>query len=85
MVHVTKSTNNLFQKISDRSLNSSNDDGIKEIADQYNMGISTIHSTKSFYDFLAEDFKSKKVYVCTGSACLCRGTQDSVTSKLNEK
>ena len=35
--------NNLFQKISDRSLNSTNDDGIKEIADEYNMGVSTIH------------------------------------------
>ena len=35
--------NNLFQKISERSLTSTNDKGIKEIADQYNMGVSTIH------------------------------------------
>ncbi|MBT7390792.1 MAG: formate dehydrogenase, partial [Gammaproteobacteria bacterium] len=41
--------------------------------------------TKSFYDFLNEDFKSKKAYVCSGSACLCRGTQDAVSDKLNQK
>ncbi len=35
--------NNLFQKISERSLASSNDNGMKEIADQYNVGVSTIH------------------------------------------
>ena len=44
--------NNLFQKISDRSLNSDNDEGIKEIANEYNMGVSTIHGAESFYEFL---------------------------------
>ena len=44
--------NNLFQKISERSLTSTNDKGIKEIADQYNMGVSTIHGAESFYEFL---------------------------------
>ena len=76
---------NLFEKISERSLNSKDSSGIKELADEYNMGVSTIHSAKSFYDFLGEDFKSKKAYVCSGSACLCRGTQDAVSDKLNQK
>ena len=35
--------NNLFEKISERSLKSNNADGIKEIAKEYNMGVSTIH------------------------------------------
>ena len=35
--------NNLFQKISDRSLKSKNGDGITEIAEEYKMGVSTIH------------------------------------------
>ncbi|MCS5591240.1 MAG: formate dehydrogenase [Gammaproteobacteria bacterium] len=56
-----------------------------QLAGEYNLGVSTIHSTKSFYDFFSEDFKSKKAYVCTGSACLCRGTQDAVTEKLGAK
>ena len=31
--------NNLFQKISERSLASKNEDGMKEIADQYHVGL----------------------------------------------
>ena len=56
-----------------------------QLAAEYNLGVSTIHGAKSFYDFFSEDFKSKKAYVCTGSACLCRGTQDAVTEKLGAK
>ena len=44
--------NNLFQKFSDQSLNSTTDDAIKKIADEYNMGVSTIHGAESFYEFL---------------------------------
>jgi len=40
---------NLFEKISERSLNSKDSNGIKEIADEYNMGVSTIHGAESFY------------------------------------
>ena len=62
--------NNLFQKISERSLNSTNDDGIKEIADQYNMGVSTIHGAESFYEFLRPSHKKKKLlFVMVVLAC----------------
>jgi len=77
--------NNLFQKISDRSLNSSNDDGIKEIADEYNMGVSTIHGAESFYEFLRPEHKEKKAWVCNGSACMCAGNQDNLKEKLVSK
>ena len=73
--------NSLFGKISVSPTDASD----SKLAAEYNLGISTVHSTKSFYDFLNEDFKSKKAYVCSGSACLCRGTQDVVTDKLNQK
>ena len=56
-----------------------------QLAGDYNLGVSTVHSTKSFYDFFGEDHKSKKAYVCTGSACLCRGTQGAVSDTLNAK
>ena len=42
---------NLFEKISERSLNSKDASGIKEIANEYNMGVSTIHGAESFYEF----------------------------------
>ena len=73
--------NSLFGKISV----SPNETSDAQLAGEYNLGVSTIHSTKSFYDFLSEDFKNKKAYVCTGSACMCRGTQEDVTKKLKSK
>ena len=73
--------NSLFGKISV----SPNETSDAQLAGEYNLGVSTIHSTKSFYDFLREDFKNKKAYVCTGSACMCRGTQEDVTQKLKSK
>ena len=73
--------NSLFGKISV----SPNETSDSQLAGEYNLGVSTIHSTKSFYDFLGEDFKNKKAYVCSGSACMCRGTQDEVSDKLKKK
>jgi NADH-quinone oxidoreductase subunit F len=77
--------NNLFQKISERSLASTNDNGMKEIADQYHVGVSTIHGAESFYEFLRPEHRKKKAFVCNGSACMCAGTQDSLKKKLKEK
>ena len=54
--------NNLFQKISERSLKSKKDEGIKEIADQYNVGVSTIHGAESFYEFLRPEHRKKKSF-----------------------
>ncbi len=34
---------NLFQKLSERSINSKNGEGFKELADKYNVGVSTIY------------------------------------------
>tara|TARA_B100000809_G_scaffold258330_1_gene301353 strand:- start:973 stop:2613 length:1641 start_codon:yes stop_codon:yes gene_type:complete len=73
--------NSLFGKISVSPTDASD----SKLAAEYNLGVSTVHSAKSFYDFLNEDFKSKKAYLCTGSACLCRVTQDVVSDKLNQK
>ena len=77
--------NNLFQKISDHSLNSSNDENIKKIADEYQMGVSTIHGAESFYEFLRPAHREKKAFVCNGSACMCAGTQEPLKKKLKEK
>jgi NADH-quinone oxidoreductase subunit F len=42
---------NLFKKISENSLSSSPKD-IKDIAKEYNLGVSTLHGAESFYEFL---------------------------------
>ena len=77
--------NNLFQKLSERSLNSKNDQGVKELADEYRMGISTVHGAESFYEFLRPSHREKKAFVCNGSACMCAGTQGALKEKLQEK
>ena len=77
--------NNLFQKLSERSLKSKNGDGIKEIAEEYRMGVSTIHGAESFYEFLRPSHREKKAFVCNGSACMCAGTQKKLKKQLQEK
>ena len=77
--------NNLFQKISERSLNSKNDKGMKELAEEYRMCVSTIHGAESFYEFLRPAHREKKAFVCNGSACMCAGTQEPLKKKLKEK
>ena len=76
--------NNLFQKISERSLKSKDSAGMKEIANEYNMGVSTIHGAESFYEFLRPSHREKKAFVCNGSACMCAGTQEPL-KKLQDK
>mgnify|MGYP001441586027 FL=1 len=76
---------NLFQKLSDRSLNSKNGEGIKEIAEKYRVGVSTIHGAESFYEFLRPEHRAKKAFVCNGSACMCAGTQEPLKNKLKAK
>jgi len=75
---------NLFKKMSENVLNDSPKD-IKEIAKEYNLGVSTIHGAESFYEFLRPSHREKKAFVCNGSACMCSGTQKKLKAKLKEK
>ena len=77
--------NNLFQKISERSLKSKKDERMKALADEYNMGVSTIHGAESFYEFLRPSHREKKAFICNGSACMCAGTQKNLKNKLESK
>ena len=60
---------NLFKKMSENVLNDSSKD-IKDIAKEYNVGVSTIHGAESFYEFLRPSHREKKllfvmeVHVC---------------------
>ncbi|MFN8305489.1 MAG: NADH-ubiquinone oxidoreductase-F iron-sulfur binding region domain-containing protein [Ferruginibacter sp.] len=56
---------------------------MEELAAEFLMGKANVFGTSSFYDFLKEDNKGKKVYICNGSACLCAGTQHALKEKLS--
>jgi NADH-quinone oxidoreductase subunit F len=75
---------NLFQKISDNVLKNHPKDN-NEIANEYNLGVSTVYGAESFYEFLRPAHREKKAFVCNGSACLCAGTQDKLKQTLKAK
>ncbi len=79
--------NNLFEQLvqSSKVEGTPTNEKLKDLAWEYLMGNATTYGTASFYDFLKQENKGKKAYVCNGSACLVAGTQDAVTEKLASK
>ena len=69
---------NLFKRMIDTTKKNKNGKEIKQLADEYHVGMSTIHGAESFYEFLRPEHKEKKAWICNGSACMCAGTQDKV-------
>ena len=76
---------NLFKRMIDTTKKSADSKKIKQLAEEYHVGMSTIHGAESFYEFLRPEHKEKKAWVCNGSACMCAGTQGKVRKKLSEK
>jgi len=76
---------NLFKRMIDTTKKSKDSKEIKQLAEEYHVGMSTIHGAESFYEFLRPEHKEKKAWICNGSACMCAGTQDKVRKKLSEK
>jgi len=70
--------NNLFENLAKTDVNK------KNIAKEFLIGSASVTGTMSFYDFLKDENKNKKVYVCNGSACLCAGTQGKLTTQLTK-
>lgn len=58
---------------------------MEELANEFLVGKANVFGTASFYDFLKEENKGKKVFVCNGSACLTAGTQDALKEKLSSQ
>ena len=54
----------------------------KRLAEKALIGIATLESSTSFYDFMDGDNAHKKAYVCNGSSCLCKGGQSLVKEQL---
>lgn len=76
---------NLFKRMIDTTQKTKNGKEIKQLADEYHVGMSTIHGAESFYEFLRPEHKEKKAWVCNGSACMCAGNQERLKEKLVSK
>lgn len=53
-----------------------------KLAEEFLVGKANVYGATTFYDFLKEDNKNKKVYVCNGTACECAGTQGDLNTQL---
>ena len=76
---------NLFKRMIDLTNKPKNGKEVKQLADEYNVGMSTVHGAETFYEFLRPEHKEKKAWVCNGSACMCAGNQDEIKEKLVNK
>ena len=70
-----------FGKLNSKN-NSLSQDQLDQLADDFLVGKANTYGAITFYDFLKEDNKGKRVYVCNGTACECAGTQDNVNTQL---
>ena len=78
--------NNLFDELGKLSIATGSPDkvALEKAAEEFLVGKANTYGTASFYDFMREDNRGKKVYVCNGSACLCAGTQEGLTQELEK-
>jgi len=76
---------NLFKRMIDTTKRSEGEKEIKQLAEEYHVGASTIHGAESFYEFLRPEHKEKKAWVCNGSACICAGNQNKLKDKLEDR
>lgn len=75
---------NLYERIvsvsAGRSVN--RDEQLRELADEFRVGKSSVLGVRSFYDFLTTEHRGKKVFVCDGTACLTSGKQGALKERL---
>jgi len=79
--------NNLFDQlgISARSSGTPDTREMEKLQHEFLFGKANIFGTVSFYDFLKEENKGKKIYICNGSSCMTAGTQDNVRNKISQQ
>lgn len=75
---------NLFEELglASKQTGTPSSKDLERIAAEFLVGKSTTYGTATFYDFMKPENQNKKVYVCNGTACVCSGKQDAVSSAL---
>jgi NADH:ubiquinone oxidoreductase subunit F (NADH-binding) len=75
---------NLFEQlgISAEPAGTPDPNRLQELEKEFLFGKANLHGTVSFYDFLKEENKGKKIYVCNGTACMTAGTQSELREQI---
>ena len=78
--------NNLFDRLGKLAQvgGAPSNEELDTLAKEFLIGSSNTYGAATFYDFLKPENKGKKVYVCNGTACVCAGTQENVTTRLKD-
>lgn len=78
--------NNLFDRMGKLAQveGAPSNEELDTLAKEFLIGSSNTYGAATFYDFLKPENKGKKVYVCNGTACVCAGTQENVTTRLKD-
>jgi NADH-quinone oxidoreductase subunit F len=76
--------NNLFDKYGQLAMDSGapSVEELESLASEFLLGTAQTYGATTFYDFLKPENKGKQVYVCSGSVCLCAGTQAQLKDTL---
>lgn len=75
---------NLFEQISELSLKKADEKAFHQLAEKFLIDDSVVYGTASFYDFLKPENRNKKVFVCTGTACMVANTQENLHHELEK-
>ena len=80
-------SDNLFDKLGQAAENtgSVSIEQTEQLAKEFLLGKANTYGAATFYDFTRPENKGKKIYLCSGSACLCAGTQDGLKEKIKEQ
>lgn len=57
---------------------------MENLQNEFLFGKANIHGTVSFYDFLKEENKGKKIYICNGTACMTADTQTKLKNEITK-
>ncbi|NOR29244.1 MAG: formate dehydrogenase [Lutibacter sp.] len=74
---------NLFENISDLSQKNASKEDFQELAKHFLIDDSVITGTASFYDFIREENRAKKIHICNGTACMTAKTQTSLHKNIS--
>lgn len=76
---------NLFEQlgIAAREKGTPSQEEMERLRKEFLVGSANVYGSVSFYDFLKEENKGKKVYLCNGTACMTAGTQENIKKKLS--
>jgi NADH-quinone oxidoreductase subunit F len=77
---------NLFEELGIAATESGTPDPAKmeQLRHEFLFGSANVYGAVSFYDFLKEENKGKKIYLCNGSSCITAGTQDGLKAEISK-